>query len=97
MGELPIARVDLPDAQRLADLGSILQDLTFTVGACKRLLRSWIREPGDCQLAASYGVRAVPSLVVDGNVVLVGRPSSSELESLSTQLAPRLDVLRHSG
>jgi protein-disulfide isomerase len=40
-----------------------------------------------CQLAASYGVRAVPSLVVDGKVVLVGRPSSSELESLASTLA----------
>lgn len=40
-----------------------------------------------CQLAASYGVRAVPSLVVDGKIVLVGRPSSSELESLASTLA----------
>lgn len=39
-----------------------------------------------CQLAASYGVRAVPSLVVDGNIVLVGRPSSSELETLASTL-----------
>jgi hypothetical protein len=39
-----------------------------------------------CQLAASYGVRAVPSLVVDGRVVLVGRPSPSELKALANIL-----------
>ncbi|MGH2396290.1 MAG: thioredoxin family protein [bacterium] len=40
-----------------------------------------------CELAASYGVRAVPSLVVDGKIALVGRPSLSELESLASSLA----------
>jgi protein-disulfide isomerase len=39
-----------------------------------------------CELAASYGVRAVPSLVVDGKIVLVGRPTPSELESLAKVL-----------
>ena len=32
-----------------------------------------------CRLAESYGVRAVPSLVLDGRVVLVGRPDSVPL------------------
>jgi len=41
-----------------------------------------------CRLAASYGVRAVPSLVVDAKVVLVGQPNSGELESLTALLAP---------
>ncbi|MBU4225929.1 MAG: thioredoxin family protein [Chloroflexi bacterium] len=41
-----------------------------------------------CQLAASYGVRAVPSLVMDGRVVLVGRPDSAELELLANVLKP---------
>lgn len=36
-----------------------------------------------CQLAAAYGVRAVPSLVVDGRIVLVGQPGPADLESLA--------------
>lgn len=40
-----------------------------------------------CQLAASYGVRAVPALAVDGKIVQVGQPSSAELESLASILA----------
>lgn len=35
-----------------------------------------------CALAEQYGVRAVPSLVVDGQVVLVGLPSSEDLAQL---------------
>ncbi len=41
-----------------------------------------------CRLAESYGVRAVPSLVVDGRVVLVGRPDSAALGSLAAILTP---------
>ena len=39
-----------------------------------------------CRLAESYGVRAVPSLVVDGKIVLVGRPSPSDLKVLANVL-----------
>jgi hypothetical protein len=39
-----------------------------------------------CRLAASYGIRAVPSLVVDGKIVLVGQPSSSDLKALGNVL-----------
>ncbi len=39
-----------------------------------------------CVLASEYGVRAVPSLVVDGKVVLVGLPNDRDIESLSTIL-----------
>jgi hypothetical protein len=39
-----------------------------------------------CRLAESYGVRAVPSLVLDGRVVLVGRPDSAALGSLAAIL-----------
>jgi len=35
-----------------------------------------------CALAARYGVRAVPSLVVDGRVVLVGVPDEQTLKTL---------------
>ena len=41
-----------------------------------------------CTLAAQYGVRAVPSLVVDGKVVLVGLPEEHDIKRLST-------ILRH--
>jgi hypothetical protein len=40
-----------------------------------------------CQLAASYGLRAVPAVVVDGKIVQVGRPSLAELESLAAIFA----------
>jgi protein-disulfide isomerase len=39
-----------------------------------------------CALAEKYGVRAVPTLVVDGKVVLVGLPNDGDIESLSTIL-----------
>ena len=39
-----------------------------------------------CALAAQYGVRAVPSLVVDGKVVLVGLPDEHDFKRLSTIL-----------
>ena len=40
-----------------------------------------------CALAEKYGVRAVPSLVIDGKVVLVGFPSEQEIKDLATILA----------
>ena len=36
-----------------------------------------------CALAEKYGVRAVPSLVIDGKVVLVGLPSEQEIKDLA--------------
>ncbi len=39
-----------------------------------------------CALAAQYGVRAVPSLVVDGKVVLAGLPDEDDMKKLSTIL-----------
>lgn len=39
-----------------------------------------------CALAAQYGVRAVPSLVVDGKVELVGLPGEDDLGRLSAIL-----------
>jgi predicted DsbA family dithiol-disulfide isomerase len=39
-----------------------------------------------CALAAQYGVRAVPSLVVDGKMVLVGLPDEHDIKRLSTIL-----------
>lgn len=39
-----------------------------------------------CTLAEQYGVRAVPSLIVDEKVVLVGLPSKQDIESLATIL-----------
>lgn len=39
-----------------------------------------------CALATRYGVRAVPSLVVDGRVVLVGVPGEQDLKPLAAIL-----------
>ncbi len=41
-----------------------------------------------CRLAESYGVRAVPSLVVNGRIVQVGIPTEEDLEGLASLLAP---------
>ncbi|MGQ9469734.1 MAG: thioredoxin family protein [Nitrososphaerales archaeon] len=41
------------------------------------------RDGSCCALAAQYGVRAVPSLVLDGKVVLVGLPNERDIESLA--------------
>lgn len=41
-----------------------------------------------CRLAESYGIRAVPSLVVDGQIVQVGIPTEEDLEGLAPLLAP---------
>ncbi len=35
-----------------------------------------------CALAEKYGVRAVPSLVIDGKVVMVGLPGEQEIMNL---------------
>jgi glutaredoxin len=40
-----------------------------------------------CALAEKYGVRAVPSLVVDGKVVMVGLPGEHEMKGLAKILA----------
>ncbi|MHA2219025.1 MAG: thioredoxin family protein [Candidatus Hodarchaeales archaeon] len=39
-----------------------------------------------CALAAEYSVRAVPSLVVNGKVVLVGLQDDQDIEKLSSIL-----------
>lgn len=39
-----------------------------------------------CALAARYGVRAVPSLVVEGKVVLVGVPDEKDIATLAEVL-----------
>ncbi len=39
-----------------------------------------------CALAAQYGVRVVPSLVVDEKVVLTGLPDEDDMKRLSTIL-----------
>lgn len=63
VGELPVVKVDLPEAQRLADLASILQDLTFTIEACQRLLDVIDREPQDAVLIQSLWSAALISYV----------------------------------
>lgn len=35
-----------------------------------------------CELAARYGIRAVPALVVDGRIALVGVPDEQTLKTL---------------
>ncbi len=39
-----------------------------------------------CALAEKYGVRAVPSLLINGKVVLVGYPNEHEIEELTKVL-----------
>lgn len=39
-----------------------------------------------CALAEQYGVRAVPSLVVDGKVILVGLPNEDNLKLVAKTL-----------
>lgn len=36
-----------------------------------------------CKLAEEYGIRAVPSVVVNGSVVLTGSPDKRDLETLA--------------
>ncbi len=40
-----------------------------------------------CRLSEQYGVKAVPSLVVDGKVVQVGLPDDTDLERLKRILS----------
>ncbi len=42
------------------------------------------RDGSCCALAEQYGVRAVPSLVVNGKVALVGLPDEHDIDILST-------------
>jgi protein-disulfide isomerase len=65
----------------LESLKSVFPDLPITVHR-----QSECVDGSCCRLAASYGVSAVPSLVVDGKIVLVGRPSPSDLEALANVL-----------
>lgn len=44
------------------------------------------RDGSCCALAERYGVSAVPSLVVDGKVALVGIPDEHDIKLLSTLL-----------
>jgi len=44
------------------------------------------RDGGCCALAERYGVRAVPALVVNGRVVLVGLPSEQDVKNLASVL-----------
>jgi len=44
------------------------------------------RDGSCCVLAERYGVRAVPSLVLDGKVILVGPPDEEDLKSLARAL-----------
>jgi hypothetical protein len=46
------------------------------------------RDGSCCALAERYGVRAVPALVVDGKVVLVGLPTPHDLAGLASVLQP---------
>ncbi len=41
-----------------------------------------------CALAEQYGVRSVPSLVVNGKVFLVGLPYEHDIKSLATLFQP---------
>lgn len=42
-----------------------------------------------CELAEKFGVRAVPSLVVDGEVVLVRLPDADDLKRLESAFSER--------
>ena len=39
-----------------------------------------------CKLAQEYGIRAVPSLVVEGNVVITGVPDKTSFQNLTRAL-----------
>jgi len=47
------------------------------------------RDGSCCTLAEQYGVQAVPSLVVEGQVVMVGVPGVKELAGLHPLLYPK--------
>ncbi|WP_298981401.1 glutaredoxin family protein [Caldilinea sp.] len=44
------------------------------------------RDGSCCKLAAHYGVRAVPTIVVDGEIVQVGLPDEGDLHLLAERL-----------
>lgn len=41
-----------------------------------------------CSLAERYEIKAIPSLVIDGKVALVGLPNEEQLKSLAIMLQP---------
>lgn len=47
------------------------------------------RDGSCCRQAEAYGVRAVPTLVVDGLVLQVGLPDEHRLEALASWFAAR--------
>ncbi|MBI4673823.1 MAG: thioredoxin family protein [Chloroflexi bacterium] len=50
-----------------------------------------------CALAAQYGVRAVPTLVLDGEIVMAGVPDETTLRALGSRLgrdSQRLSLAR---
>ncbi len=63
MEESPVVRVDFPEAERLADLASIFQDLEFALQACERLLDVIDTEHPDSVLMQSLWTAAVISYV----------------------------------
>lgn len=52
------------------------------------------RDGSCCELAAQYGVRAVPTLVLDGEVVMVGVPDDATLRALSSRLGRDSQLLQ---
>ncbi len=65
----------------LAIIGSRLPDIRLTVHRA-----SECRDGSCCRLAEAYGIRAVPSLVVDGRIVLVGVPTEEDIRLLAATL-----------
>lgn len=59
MEELYVAQVDYKESRNLADLGSILQDLTFTIETCKRLMQLLKDDSKDVVLVASLWTAAL--------------------------------------
>lgn len=59
MEELYVAQVDYKESRNLADLGSILQDLTFTLEICKRLIQLLKDDSKDVVLVASLWTAAL--------------------------------------
>ena len=48
------------------------------------------RDGSCCRLAEAYGVRAVPTLVMDGEVVLVGLPDEEQLDHLAHKIRQKI-------
>lgn len=59
MEELYVAQVDYKESRNLADLGSILQDLTFTIEICKRLIQLLKDDSQDPVLLESFWTAAL--------------------------------------